>query len=82
MKIINLKCQLRYGMKSLDHLMDHILYQVFKFISNIFKKYEAVTNNPSIMIYVSKTENRITFKITCATMKLLESTKSKINKEK
>ena len=48
----------------------------------IFKKYEAVTNNPSIMIYVSKTENRITFKITCATMKLLESTKSKINKEK
>ena len=48
----------------------------------IFKKHEAVTDNPSIMIYVSKIENRITFKITCATMKLLESTKSKINKEK
>ena len=30
----------------------------------IFKKHETVTNNPSIMIYISKIENRITFKIT------------------
>ena len=28
-----------------------------------FKKYKAVTDNPSIMIYVYKLENRITFKI-------------------
>ena len=26
------------------------------------KKHETVTDNPSIMIYVNKTENRITFK--------------------
>ena len=29
----------------------------------ILKKYEAVTDNPSIMIHVNKIENRITFKI-------------------
>ena len=29
----------------------------------ILKKHEAVTDNPSIMIYVNKIENRITFKI-------------------
>ena len=28
--IINLKYQLRHGMKSLNYLMDHILYQIFK----------------------------------------------------
>ena len=48
------------------------------------KKYEAVTNNPSIMIYKNTIENRITFKIKkgyylellmLETMKLLENTK-------
>ena len=48
------------------------------------KKLETVTNNPSIMIYINKIENRITFKIKTGyylelllleTMKLLESTK-------
>ena len=48
-------------------------------------------DNPSVLIYVNKIENRITFKIktgyyyeflTPETMKLLGSTKSKINKEK
>ena len=29
----------------------------------ILKKYETVTENPSIMIYVNKIENKITFKI-------------------
>ena len=29
----------------------------------IFKKHKTVTDNPSIMIYVNKTENRIMFKI-------------------
>ena len=53
----------------------------------IFKKYEIVTDNRLIMIYVNKIENRITFKIktghyldllTPETMILLGSTKSKI----
>ena len=48
------------------------------------KKLETVTNNPSIMIYINKIENRITFKIKTGyylelllleTMKLLENTK-------
>ena len=48
-----------------------------------------MTVNPSIKIYTNKTENRITFKIkseyyiervTLETMKLLESTKSKMVK--
>ena len=48
------------------------------------KKLETITNNPSIMIYINKVENRITFKIKAGyylelllleTMKLLENTK-------
>ena len=55
------------------------------------KKHEKVADYPSIKIYVNKIENRITFKIkteyypefsTSETMKLLESTKSKINEDK
>ena len=55
----------------------------------IFKKHEIFTDNTSIMIYVNKIENRITFKIktgyyldllTTETMKLLGGTKSKITK--
>ena len=51
----------------------------------------TVTDNPSIVIYVNKIENRITFKIKTGyyvelllseTMKLLGSTKSKINKDR
>ena len=34
-KKINLKYQLRYGMKSFNYLMDHILYQIFKIILSI-----------------------------------------------
>ena len=57
----------------------------------MFKKHETVTDNPSVRIYINKTENRITFKIktgyylkslTPETMKLLGSTKSKITKDK
>ena len=53
--------------------------------------HETVTDNPSIMIYVNKIENRITFKtktwyyldlLMSKTMKLLRSTKSKISKGK
>ena len=34
-EIINLKHQLRYGIKSFNCLMDHILYQIFKVTVNI-----------------------------------------------
>ena len=56
----------------------------------ILKRHETVTNNPSIIIYINKLENRITFKIktgyyveilTPETMILLGSTKSKITKD-
>ena len=70
--------------------MDHILYKIFKNIMRIFKKkHETVTDNPSIMIYINKTENRITFIIktgyylersTSERIKLRGSTKSKITK--
>ena len=72
--------------------MDHILYQIFKIISHItYEKHETLTDNPSIIIYLNKIENRITFKIkteyyleilTPETLKLLGSTKSKITKNK
>ena len=56
----------------------------------MIKKYETFTGNSPIKIYVNKTEIRITFKIqteyylellTPGTMKLLGSTKSKVNKD-
>ena len=31
----SLKFQLQHGMKNLDYLMDHILYQIYKIILNI-----------------------------------------------
>ena len=72
--------------------MDHILYQIFKITINLsLNKHETVTDNPSIMIYKNKIENRITYKIktgyylellTPETIKLLGSTKSKITKDK
>ena len=79
-------------MKRLNYLVDHILYQIFEISVNIsLKKRKTVTDNPSIMIYVNKIENRIIFKIKTRycleilmpeTMKLLGSIKSKINKAK
>ena len=78
-------------MINLDYLVDHILYQIFKIILRIFKKtHGEKTDNPSKRIYVSKTENRITFKIKTGyyckllipeMMKLLESTKGKLAKD-
>ena len=35
-RTINLKFQLQHGMKNLNYLMDHILYQIFKNIFNIY----------------------------------------------
>ena len=37
-KNTNLKYHLRHGIKILNYLMDHILYQIFKIILSIFKK--------------------------------------------
>ena len=61
---MNLKYQLQQGMKNLNYLMDHILYQIFKISLKIYlKKHGEKTVNPSIRIYINKIENRITFKI-------------------
>ena len=35
-RTINLKYQLQHSMKNLNYLTDHILYQIFKVILNIF----------------------------------------------
>ena len=94
-KKINLKYHLRYEMKSLNYLMDHILYETFNNILSIYQKKHGeninYNDNTSIKIYVNKIENRNTFKIKTGyylellkpeTMKLFESTKSKITKDK
>ena len=56
----------------------------------ILKKHREKADNPSIRIYLNKTENRITFKIKngyylellmLETIKLLGSTENKITKE-
>ena len=61
------------------------------YFNYILKKHGENVDNPSIMIYIIKIENRITFKIksgyyfellTPETMKLLGNTVSKINKDK
>ena len=91
MKIINLKYQLQHGMKNFNYLMDHILYQIFEVILNIFKKHGEKTDNPSIITYINKIENIITSKIkrgyylkllTPETSKLFGSNKNKITKDK
>ena len=60
-------------------------------LSTSFKKYETVTDNSAVRIYVNKIENRITFKIKSGyyiqvsmpeTMKLLGSIKTKVTKDK
>ena len=69
----------------------HSVSNIQVYFDYTIKKHETVTDNPSIMIYVNKIENRITFKIktgyfleifTPKTMKLLGSTISKITKDK
>ena len=47
-KTANLKYQHQQGMKNLNYLMDHVQYQIFKIISNIFfKNHVTVTDNPT-----------------------------------
>ena len=68
--------QLPDGSYSISDIQDCFEY--------ILKKHEARTVNPSIKIYINTIEKRIMFKIKTGyyfeTMKLLESTKSKITK--
>ena len=43
-------------------MMYHILFEIFKITLNVLKN-EAITDNPSVMIYVNKIKHGITFKI-------------------
>ena len=79
----NEKFELPDGSYSVSDIEDYFKYNL--------KKHVTVTDNPSIMIYVHKIENRITLKIktgyylellTPETMKLLGSTNSEITKDK
>ena len=84
---MNLRYLLQHGVMNLKYQMDHIQYQIFKIILSIFlKKHSESVDDPPIEVFVSKNENRITFKIkngyylellTPETMKLLGSTESK-----
>ena len=68
------------------------LYQIFKIILNRFiKNHRTLTKNPSIKIYVNRTENQITFNLnneyylqlsTTETMKILGSSEKRISKDK
>ena len=69
----------------------HSISDIQDYFEYILKKHSENVDNPSIKIYVNKIENRVTFKIkkgcylellTTETMKLLESTESKITKDK
>ena len=54
-KIINLKYQLRHWLRSLNYLMDHILYHIIKITSNIslknMEKREAELFTPSSLLF-------------------------------
>ena len=62
-RTINSKYQLQHGMENFNYRIDHILYQMFKIILNLYLKSMAKTINPSIIIYTNEIENKITFKI-------------------
>ena len=79
----NDKFELPDGSYSVSDIQDYFEY--------ILKKHNEKINNPSIKIYISKIENRITFKIktgyylellTSETMKLLGSFQNKIGNNK
>ena len=85
-KILALTCNEEFELSdrsySVSDIQDYFQY--------FLKVHERVADKPSIMIYVNKTENRITFKIktgyylellTSETKKLPESTKSMITKD-
>ena len=69
----------------------YLVSDIQDYFEYILKKHRENTDKSSIMIYIHKIENRITFKIqkgyslellTKDTMKLLGSTKNKITKDK
>ena len=71
------------GSYSVSDIQDHFEY--------ILKKHEENTDKPSVLIYVNKIENRVTFTIkngyslellTPEIMKLLGRTENKITKDK
>ena len=66
--------ELADGSYSVSNTQDYFQY--------ILKKHRENIGKPSVKIYVNKIENRITFKITPETMKLLGSTKNKKTKDK
>ena len=79
----NDKFELLDGSYSVSNIQDYF--------EHILKTHKENIDNPSVNIYVNKTENRITFKIengysleflTPETMKLLGSTENKITKDK
>ena len=76
----NEKFEVPDGLHSVSDIQDCFEYMM--------KKHEKVTENPPIRIYVTKIENRITFRIKAAyyltteTIKLLGSTNSKITARK
>ena len=80
---LNEEFDLLDGSYSVSDIQDYFEY--------ILKKHETVTHNSLIRIYINEIENGITFKIKTGyyleilmpeTMKLLGSTKCKINKDK
>ena len=62
-KTLNLKYQVRCGLKTLNYLVDHFLCQIFKIILIILSKNQTVADNPPVRIYVNKLEKNITFRI-------------------
>ena len=60
-KIINFKYQLQHGRWNEEFELPNRPYSVSD-IQQYFKNHETVTYNLSIMIYVGKIENKITFK--------------------
>ena len=81
--ICNHKCELHDGSYSASDIQDYFEY--------IFKKHGENIGNPSVKIYINKFENRIKFRnkngyslelLTTETIKLLESTESKITEDK
>ena len=61
MQIMNSNYLNQSGVKNLNYLVGHILYHVFKTISNISLKNMKNINNLPIQIYINNIENRIAF---------------------
>ena len=69
----NEKFKLPDGSYSVSDIQDCFEY--------IIKKHETFTDNPTIKIYVNKTENRITFKVkTIYNLELLTPEKMKLHR--